>query len=76
MHLRFLPHNGTHQRPHAEGSARGRDGLVIARTLVARGQALYVSRLDAWVCWAARLAMRWTSKAYGLLLCQYRGFLA
>jgi hypothetical protein len=45
--------NGTHQRPHADASARERGRLVNARTLIARGQALYVSRLAAWVCSAS-----------------------
>jgi hypothetical protein len=46
--------NGTHQRPHANGSARGRGRLVYARTLIARGQAIYPSRIAAWVCSASR----------------------
>jgi hypothetical protein len=50
---RIKRYNGSHQRPHADGSARGREGLVNARTLSARGRALYVSRLAAWVCYAA-----------------------
>jgi hypothetical protein len=50
-----LSPNGTHQRPHADASARGRDRLVSAKTLIARGQALYVSRLAAWDCSASRV---------------------
>jgi hypothetical protein len=53
-----LSPNGTHQRPHADGSARGRDGLVIATTSIARGHALYLSRLAAWVCSASRRRIR------------------
>jgi hypothetical protein len=50
----FMTPNGTHQRPHADGSARGRDRPVNAQTMIARGRLLYVSRLAAWVCSASR----------------------
>jgi hypothetical protein len=43
-------HNGPHQRPHADLSARGREGLERAGGLLARGRALYASRRAACVC--------------------------
>jgi hypothetical protein len=58
--------NGTHQRPQADGSARGRDGRVNAKTLSARGRALYVSRFAAWVCWAAYAASLLCRALYSL----------
>jgi hypothetical protein len=46
----LLSSNGSHQRPHANESARGREGLVDAERWIARGRALYVSRRAACVC--------------------------
>ena len=54
----------------------GASAVICALRIIARGRAVYVSRLAAMVCWAARLAPPWNSSPYGLLLCQYRGFLA
>ena len=44
MPQRFLVSNGSHQRPHADLSARGRAALTRAPSSAARGRALYVSR--------------------------------
>jgi len=44
--------NGSHQRPRADLSARGRGALNRVRGSAARGRALYASRRAACVCWA------------------------
>jgi hypothetical protein len=58
-----LSPNGPHQRPHANLSARGREGLGIAGGQIARGRALYASRRAACVCWATRYLSRFLSRA-------------
>ena len=50
--------NGSLQWPHADGSARGREELELARLLIARGRALYLSRLAAWVVLGGWQALR------------------
>ena len=47
--------NGSHQRPHADLTARGRVALNRALGPAARGRALYASRRAACVCYATGL---------------------